>query len=135
MRPIILPLSVYYGKTTQHKWRVNMNEYRRAHRQVLAKVKKAYAEQVQLILLADQELLRHLRAANFSTVRLTFTLYPFQKSDIENVCAIVSKFAIDALVGMVILPDDNMDVVRVVVYRAGKIDRENPRCELEIVHL
>jgi hypothetical protein len=64
----------------------------------------------------------------------TFTVYPDsnRKMDVSNVCSIVDKFACDALVELARLKDDNHKIIPAINYRFGKVDKENPRVELEI---
>ena len=123
---IICPLSV--PVTSRKHWILNMNNYRNAHHQTLAKAKKVYAK-----LLSAQ--IRDLPW--FAKAEVYFTLYPSSKrrTDLSNVCSIHDKFAMDAIVTGGKLDDDNMTIVVGSHYRPGTIDRKNPRVELELVEV
>lgn len=55
-----------------------------------------------------------------------------RKFDLDNVVAIVSKFAQDALVELGRLPDDNYEHIVQITGTFGGIDRDNPRVEMRI---
>ena len=46
--------------------------------------------------------------------------------------SIVEKFTDDVLVEHGYLPDDSYKIIPAIDYRFGKIDKENPRVELEV---
>lgn len=56
-----------------------------------------------------------------------------RRFDIANICSVVDKFFLDALVELGYLPDDNASVVKAVVYTAGSIDKDNPRVDVKVV--
>ena len=70
----------------------------------------------------------------FGKVTITYTLYPKTKrrTDISNVLSIHSKFFEDCLVEYGLLPDDNYIYIPIVSYVFGKVDKDNPRVEIEV---
>lgn len=64
----------------------------------------------------------------------TYTAYPAsnRKFDLGNVLSIIQKFTDDALIEMNVINDDSYKVIPVVSYKFGRVDKENPRVELEI---
>ena len=130
-----LPLSVVIPrKKGDRKWILNLNSYRNTHFHILNQVKILYAQAVREAerLFADglpdgYEILR-------SPLILTYTVYPAdnRKFDLSNVCAVVDKFTCDALIELARLKDDNHKIIPAINYRFGKVDKENPRVELEI---
>lgn len=64
----------------------------------------------------------------------TYTVYPAsnRKFDLSNVCSIIQKFTDDALIDYGIISDDSYKIIPQIHYRFGGVDKENPRCELEI---
>ena len=124
MLPIILsPLQVPRTKSTH--FILNMNVYRNTHYQTLNKVKQNYKEQMTAQLSQLPKLDR---------VQLVYTLYPASRRlcDITNVCSIHSKFFLDSLVELAILPDDNYHHVIRETFQFGEVDRTNPRVEIAI---
>ena len=121
---IDLPLEIYYSK--KKKFILNLNNYRNAHYRVLSTAKKLYSD----------ELVPRLEEFDgFSEpVTLTYTYYARsnRRLDISNPCSIIDKFACDALVKAKILEDDSFNQVKQVVYIFGGVDKDNPRCELQI---
>jgi hypothetical protein len=63
-----------------------------------------------------------------------YTVFPAnnRKFDLANVLPIVQKFTDDALIELGIIDDDSYKVIRAIDYRFGHVDKDNPRCELEI---
>ena len=50
----------------------------------------------------------------------------------SNPCSIIDKFTCDALVKAGVLEDDSSKQIKQIIYKYGGIDKDNPRCELEI---
>lgn len=65
-----------------------------------------------------------------------YTVYPANGRvfDLANVCAAIQKFTDDALQELGVIENDNYKYIRAIEYRFGGIDKEHPRCELEIRH-
>jgi Holliday junction resolvase RusA-like endonuclease len=120
---IELPLDVYYSKNK--KFILNLNNYRNAHYRVLANAKKIYSEN-----LVD----RISYPMYEKPVRLVYTYYAKTKRrlDVSNPCSIIDKFTCDALVKAKVLEDDSFEQIKEVIYKFGGIDKDRPRCVLEI---
>ena len=121
---IDLPLEVFYSKNK--KYILNLNNYRNAHYRVLSTAKRIYS---------DNLVPRLEGFDSFSEpVTLTYTYYARsnRRLDISNPCSIIDKFACDALVKAKILEDDSFNQVKQVMYIFGGVDKDNPRCELQI---
>lgn len=121
-----LPLSVQVSK--KKSFILNLNNYRNAHFQVLNKAKKMYVDEVQVALCGA-------RVTPFiGAVEIMYTLYQptNRRVDISNPLSIIDKFTCDALVELGVLPDDNSGNVPKVTYQWGGVDKENPRCEVNV---
>jgi Holliday junction resolvase RusA-like endonuclease len=124
-----LPLFVTIPrKKGDRKWICNLNNYRNTHYITLNKVKQIYKEYVQAAWYMENEDMPK------PPLILIYTVYPATNRifDIANVCTVIDKFTCDALVELGVITDDNHKVVAAVNYRIGKVDKENPRVELEI---
>lgn len=116
------PLKLTHGKKG---WLINLNVYRISHYRTLNATKKKYK-----LLMRDQ--IKHLPP--FEKVHITYTLFPKTKRlcDVANMCTIHDKYFCDALVEFGKLPEDNYLHLPEVVYRIGKVDKDNPRIEILI---
>jgi hypothetical protein len=113
---------------------LNLNQYRNWHYQTSNNLKKAFKALVKAELIQSSTL--GLKPQNRS-IEIAYTLYFRDKSnvDVANVCSVVDKFTCDALVELGFLEDDCYKFVRGVKYNYGGVDKDNPRCEVEIVEL
>ena len=136
---LILPLSVTIPRKTKadRVWILNLNSYRNTHFQILNKAKAMYKPLVEkeIIRLGTCEPSKQDRLIN-PPFRFVYTIYPAtgRKFDLANVLPIIQKFTDDALIEMEIISDDSWKVIKAIDYRFGSVDKENPRCELEIRH-
>ena len=75
-----------------------------------------------------------LKLPKMDKIRLTYILFPQTKrrTDIGNVLSIHDKFFCDALVEFKRLPDDDYRYIDEVMYKFGRVDKENPRVEVWI---
>lgn len=118
-----LPLSVPIS--AKKKFILNLNNYRNAHFQVLAKAKKNYSaivsEKVKGLVLPE-------------CISIEYTYYHGRRGrvDVANPCSIIDKFFSDALVENGCIADDDMEHVKEVTYRWGGYDKENPRVDILI---
>lgn len=114
------------------KFRLNLNEYRNAHYRTLNKAKKDYHWEVLALLPVTAK-----GAYIGKEVVVEYTLYqPTNRlCDVANICSIVDKFACDALTQCGVWDDDNINTVKAVIYSWGGVDKDNPRCEMEIKEL
>lgn len=126
---INLPLHVWVSGNK--KFILNLNNYRNAHFQVLNKAKRLYADEVMAALCGAR-----VEPFNGGCL-LTYTLYQptNRRVDVSNPLSIIDKFTCDALTEIGILPDDSNKYIQSVAYIWGGVDKENPRCELEITGL
>lgn len=126
--PIILicPLEVWISSRT--KFIVNLNNYRNTQHMALNKAKIAFK-------LAVMDQIQ--RMPRFKKVMVEFTLFPGsrRRMDTTNVCCIVDKFLMDAIVEYRKLPDDDMKHHVGSNYRAGEVDKNHPRVEAEIIEV
>jgi Holliday junction resolvase RusA-like endonuclease len=125
-----LPLSVFTtkSKTKKSKYILNLNNFRNAHFRKNASAKIVYKEEVEKILpLLPKTIVD-------SPLKFEYTLFPKtrRRTDISNPLSIIDKFTCDALVELGIIPDDNYNIIREVVYKFGEVDKDNPRAELNI---
>lgn len=125
-----VPLEVSFqtGKSAKCKWYkfiLNLNNYRNAHHRTLAPAKTAYKDLIWNNI-PDVVMLR--------PVEVIYTLYAKtrRRTDISNPCSIIDKFVCDALVEKGVIPDDDYNVVKKVTYLWGGVDKDNPRCEIEL---
>ena len=129
---ISLPLYVMIPRKTKadKKFILNLNVMRTAHFRTIASAKVLYHEYVREAVLTCKDRDRY----GTDKVRVSYTLFPASKRriDIQNVCPVVAKFTEDSLVALGVLDDDNSDIITEVSYRFGGVDKDNPRCELEI---
>jgi hypothetical protein len=126
---IILPLSVTLPRKKKEDkvFTLNLNIYRNSHHFILNDAKIAYKEKV-------RESIVGMEKIEYSPLIFTYTLYPSsgRKFDLPNVCSIIDKFTCDALIEFGIIPDDSYKVIGNVIYKFGRVDKDNPRCELVI---
>jgi hypothetical protein len=126
---IILPLTVTLPRKTKADkvFALNLNVYRNSHHMILNQAKIAWKGIVFDAMLPDSI----LPAVPY---HFTYTVFPGsnRKSDLANVCAIIQKFTDDALIEMGVITDDSYKVIPEITYRFGCVDKQNPRCELEI---
>jgi len=104
---------------------LNLNVYRNLHYQVNNQAKKIYAELMQPLMAGH----------GFKKIDLTFSLFKGSKRKIDraNVYSIIEKFFCDALVKNGCIEDDSDEFIINTYYFMTQIDKENPRCEIEVV--
>lgn len=127
---LISPLKVNYYTTKkgEPRWFIlNLNPYRNAKYHLLNDSKIKYKE----VMKSQIDKLPVLK----EPIHVIYTVYPAtaRLCDISNVCCIVDKFFMDALVENGKLSDDNYTIVPEVIYRFGSVDKLNPRVEIEIL--
>lgn len=128
-----LPLEVTYykAKTSRgkdKKFILNLNNYRNAHHRILSLAKVAYSNLIKSLVPEGIQVDR---------CRLRYIYYPKtrRRYDVSNPCSVIDKFVCDTLTELGVWPDDSSEFVRGVAYIPGEVDKENPRCELEIIPL
>lgn len=135
---LILPTSITFPRKTKDdkKYMLNLNVYRNLNYIVNNQMKVAFADLLSRNP-AECFVFKDHIAVGLPVdppYRFTYTLFQEtkRKTDVSNVCCVVDKFCCDALVSLGVLPDDNHNIIKEVVYRYGGVDKENPRVELEI---
>ena len=125
MLKLSLPLHVQVSRN--NKFILNLNNYRNAHFQVLDKAKKLYVGEVLAALPPAPEKFT-------GKAEMIFTLFQptNRRVDKSNPLSIIEKFACDALVELGIFPDDCTKYMPLTIYVWGGVDKNNPRCDVEI---
>ena len=118
------PLSVIVGKK---KYPLNLNTYRNIHYRVNNFCKIAYKKIM-------REQLVDVKKLPKPPVKITYTLYPANNRlcDLGNVCCVIEKYFEDAITEYGVLEDDNYKFINNIEYIFGGIDKQNPRCIIEI---
>lgn len=128
---LILPLTVTIPRKTKEDkvFHLNLNIYRNTHHMTLNKAKELYKDIVRT------SCNKALSFRPEPPYHFIYTVFPAnaRKFDLANVLPIIQKFADDALIELGIISDDSWKVIQAIDYRIGGIDKENPRCELEIL--
>ncbi len=127
--PSLLMIKTGKNKKTgknQFKNALNLNFYRNAHYIFNDRAKKEFKE-----IISPQ--INALKG--YSVIRPVYRYWLARKADIGNVHSVVEKYFLDALVETGKIKDDSCNDVLGADYEFMGIDRENPRCEIEIKEL
>lgn len=128
---LFLPVSITFPRKTKadRKYMLNLNVYRNLNYIINNQMKVAFTDRVK-----DQVICDFVLSAISAPYRFTYTLFQEskRKTDVANVCCVVDKFCCDSLVYLGVLPDDNHNIIKEVVYRYGGADKDNPRVELQV---
>jgi len=118
------PLYLKRGKKKVKNYWLNLNNYRNWKFHLSNSLKVQFK---------DELIIDHLKPF-IGKVRVTYTFYyPDNRlRDIDNSLAVISKFTLDTLVEANILEDDNYEYVVEVRGKLGGVDKDSPRCEVEI---
>ena len=121
---LISPLYLSRGKKKVKNYWLNLNSYRNWKFHLNNSLKVQFKDELEL---------SHLKPIE-GKVKVSYTFYYPDKRlrDLDNSMAVISKFTLDALVETGILEDDNYLNVVEVKATLGGIDKEYPRCEVEI---
>lgn len=120
----ISPLKVFASKAKQ--FILNLNQYRNTHYRVLNNCKINYKKYMEAQI---------KKAKPQEKIICVYTVYAKSKRnfDLGNVCSVHQKFFEDAFVELGRLPDDNTQYIPLVIYKAGGIDKDKPRVEIEVL--
>lgn len=147
---LILPTSITFPRKTKtdKKYMLNLNVYRNLNYIVNNQMKAAFADEIarlnsipkpgQLLMSGTWVIVNDLHPFREYGIkppyRFTYTLFQEskRKTDVANVCCVVDKFCCDSLVSLGVLPDDNHNIIKEVVYRYGGVDKDKPRVELQV---
>ena len=121
---VTLPLEVYYSE--KKKFILNLNNYRNAHYRVLSIAKKVYTENL------VERIKDYSRFDDPVSLEYVYYAKSNRRLDVSNPCSIIDKFTCDALVKAEVLVDDSFEQIKEVVYKFGGVDKDNPRCILEL---
>ena len=119
-----IPLFVEVGVKKKKKHYLNLNHYRNQPFHLNNNLKKAMKDIV-------KESCPEFRYEKFN-IKYKLYLMDNRLRDISNVCCVLQKYCDDALVELGYVPDDNYQHLDKVVYEFGAIDKDNPRCEVEV---
>jgi len=121
-----VPIKLEVGITKKKTHYLNLNSYKQWHFQVSNQLKRLFKAAVA----KDIQALAPVEGR----CKVTYTIYypNKRKFDIDNVGAVVCKFNNDALTELGILEDDNYEFIQEIVFKFGGIDKDNPRCDVEL---
>lgn len=121
-----LHLPLFVQVSANKRFYLNLNQYRNAHFQTLAKAKRVFSEEIW-----DQVIGLPL----MTRCSLVYVLYPPTKAtrDTNNVCTIVDKFFSDVLVQAGRLQDDDYTRLDHIHSCFGNVDKTNPRLDVIIL--
>ncbi len=120
----ISPLKVH--KSKEKFFILNLNNYRNAHHQVLAKTKREYGDEM-------YEPVSSCKPFS-GLLCVHYTIYPKTKrtTDIGNVVAIHKKYFEDVLVSHKLIDDDDYKTIVFNSESFGGVDNKNPRVEVSV---
>jgi len=123
-KPLVkITLPIYFTKKGKQVL-LGMNVYRNMHYRAKNALKQRYHAMVFEQLSGEEKLFD-------GKYRCVFTLYyKNSRCDLSNVCSIIDKFALDALVLSGVVKDDNVKKYIRSTYTVGAQDKENPRVEI-----
>lgn len=132
---IVLPLDIWMPRKTMDDKRVHLNQnwYRNAHHMVSNKVKELFkAHVLEAVKDKDGNVLQLPKGGRYS---FSYRIFPESNRalDVMNPGSVIDKFTCDALVELGVIKDDNHKILPEFTFSFGGIDKENPRCELEIL--
>ena len=122
---ITIPCYMNVGR----KNHLNLNTYRNLHYQSLNAGKKKYKN------LVKADVLELPVFENPIVLKYKYFLRDRRLVDVGNINSVVEKYFLDALVELGRIKDDNYNYVVGAGYLFGGIDKDNPRCEVEIKQL
>jgi hypothetical protein len=122
---ITVPCTWFIG-TAKRKNYLNLNVYRNCYFHSLNNAKKSYKMEIKKDV---------LKLPMYKKIKPVYRYYLPRKCDIGNVHAVLEKFFLDALVEFDRLEDDNCHQVIGADYEFVKMDKNQPRCEIEIREL
>jgi len=105
---------------------LNLNCFRNSHYQVNNKIKK-YIEEIVAVKCKG-------KTTPDPPLKLTYRIFrkSRRKADLANIGSVLDKFVSDGLVLCGVIPDDNTNIIKCVVFEDGGVDKANPRADLLI---
>lgn len=122
--PLNVPL------TSKKQFILNLNNYRNLHYRLLNNSKIVYKQ-----LLTPQ--IENEFYYPLEKVGIIYKVFKgdSRRFDIGNICSVHQKYFEDAIVELGKLPDDKAQIIPIVVYKYGGINKDNPRVEIEVFNL
>lgn len=121
-----VPIKLEVGVRKKKTHYLNLNNYRNWQFQLNNQLKKLFK-----ITIAKD--IRHFEPLT-SKCKVTYTIYyPNRRAfDIDNIGSVVCKFTNDALTEYGIIEDDNCNFITNIEFVFGGVDKDNPRCDVNI---
>ena len=112
-----IPLYLEMGKKKKKRYYLNLNQYRNWAFHMSNNLKKEFKRVVT----------PSIPDVHYEKFTVTYTVYlPNRlKRDISNICSVVDKFFVDALVELGTVPEDNYEHLPLITYKFGDIDSKN----------
>lgn len=126
------PLSIKLGRK---KYSLNLNTYRNMHYRVNNMCKQEFKELMkpQLLDMKNAIKLNIINEIKYPIhIEYELIVGSNRLTDIGNVCCVIEKYFEDALTFYGIIEDDNYKYISDVRFLFGGVDKDNPRCEIEI---
>ena len=125
MREHLLTCPLTVKVSARKGFALNLNSYRNAYHHTLNKAKVEFME----VMIPQIKKLPQMQR-----IECFFTLYrkDNRRCDTRNICTIVDKFLLDAIVRLKRLPDDDYMHDLKGVYCFGGVDKNNPRVDVII---
>lgn len=119
----ISPLKIM--KNSVKNFVLNLNQFRNTHFRVLNNCKINYKEYM-------KEQIE--KAKRYDRAIFVYKVYEAtrRRYDLGNVCSIHQKFFEDAFVELNKLKDDSSYYIPIVLYLKGRLDKDNPRVEIDV---
>ena len=128
----VMPISITVLRKTKEdkKYSLGANSYRNWHYMVSNDLKKRYKE-----LVKQQVVALDMQPVN--KIKIYYKLFKPTKAryDKFNFAFVASKFFLDALVDLDMLPDDNDDFVKKETILPSEYDKNNGRIEIKIMEI
>lgn len=124
---ISIRLPIYF-KYKNRQTLTGLNVFRNLHYTTKNKLKKNYEEMV-------KEQLKDVKTDTPYNGEYRVTMVLYYKNvlcDLPNICSMIDKFTLDALVNMGLLANDNVKRYVETSYKVGGLDKDNPRVEIFI---
>ena len=114
-------------RTKDKRYWLNLNQYRNWHYIVNNQLKARFGQYLDIMY-------HDIIKTQSTPIRITYTVYYGKRTivDFSNIAVVVQKFFEDWLVTRDIIPDDNFNFIKEVVYKWGGYEKGVFKCEVEI---
>lgn len=130
----IVPIRIQAGGAKSKIHSLNLNIYRNLNFHCNNSLKKKFRK----IVLGELESMNPAhRMEKAEQASISYRIYfgSRRRTDIGNWCSVIQKFTEDALVSAGVIEDDDFKTVTESHFYFGGVDKENPRCEVEIIEI